>query len=111
MKLRRSIFSVVVAASMAAAAVPSLAATYVMSASTDFTGPFADISPSAMSGIRAIATWWNATKGKELDVNVEVKTYDMRYDASVVARTWPSILSSDKPILHLGFARPISSRS
>jgi hypothetical protein len=106
MKLRRSIFSLVVAASMAAAAVPSLAATYVMSASTDFTGPFADISPSAMSGIRAIATWWNATKGKELDVNVEVKTYDMRYDASVVARTWPSILSSDKPILHLGFGTP-----
>ena len=38
--------------------------------------------------------------------NVEVKTYDLRYDASVVARTWPSIPSSDKPILHLGFGTP-----
>src|ERR1041384_7495819 len=30
----------------------------------------------------------------------------MRYDAAVIARTWPTILSRDKPIMHLGFGSP-----
>ena len=39
-------------------------------------------------------------------MKVEVKIYDMRYDAAVIATTWPSILSRDKPIMHLGFGSP-----
>ena len=106
MKLQRLAHRVVLAAALGIASAPAMAATYVMSASSDFTGPFADVSPSAVSGIRAIAAWWNQTKGKELDVTVDIRVHDMRYDASVVARTWPSILSTDKPILHLGFGTP-----
>jgi len=106
MKLHRLARNALTATAFAIASVPALAADYVMSTSADFTGPFADVSPSAQSGIRAIAAWWNETKGKELGTNVEIKVHDMRYDASVVASTWPSILSTDKPIMHLGFGTP-----
>jgi hypothetical protein len=85
---------------------PALAADYVMTASSDFTGPFADVTPGAMSGVRAVTAWWNDTKGKELGVNVEIRIYDMHYDSSVVAKTWPSILSKDHPIIHLGYGTP-----
>ena len=71
-----------------------MAATYVMSASSDFTGPFADVSPNAVSGIRAIAAWWNQTKWQGARRHRRYPVHDMRYDASVVARTWPSILST-----------------
>lgn len=84
----------------------SVAADYTMSASADFTGPFADVSPSSISGLQAITAWWNETKGKEIGVTVNIKVHDMRYDPSVVARTWPSILASDQPILHLGYGTP-----
>ena len=104
MKLQRLVSAL--ASGLSAAALLTLApasvmaADYVMSASADFTGPFADVMPSTVSGIRAIAAWWNDTKGKELGTNVDIKVHDMRYDASVVASTWPSILSTDKPIRH-----------
>lgn len=87
-------------------ATPVHAANYVMTASSDFTGPFADVTPGAMSGVRAIAAWWNDTRGKELGVNVEIRIHDMQYDPSVVAKTWPSILSKDQPIIHLGYGTP-----
>ena len=88
------------------ASLPASAADYVMSASADFSGPFADVMPNAMSGITAVANWWNKEVGAKLGVNVKVKIYDMRYDASVIAKTWPAILSSDAPIMHLGFGSP-----
>jgi hypothetical protein len=110
MKLQRLVSGI--ASSLSAAALltfapaSAMAADYVMSASADFTGPFADVAPSTVSGIRAVAAWWNDTKGKELGTNVDIKVHDMRYDASVVASTWPSILATDKPIMHLGFGTP-----
>jgi len=79
---------------------------YVFSASADYSGPFADVMPDAMSGLQATIDWWNATTGADLGVNVDLRIYDMRYDASVIARTWPTILSSDNPIMHLGFGSP-----
>lgn len=106
MKLHKLACRMLMATALAIASTPAMAADYVMSASADFTGPFADVAPSSVSGIRAIAAWWNETKGKELGTNVEIKVHDMRYDASVVASTWPSILSTDKPIMHLGFGTP-----
>jgi hypothetical protein len=105
MMLRKLTAHLLLASSVGLAS-PSFATTYVLTSSADFTGPFADVSPSANSGVRAIADWWNDTKGKELDLNVDVRVYDMRYDASVVARTWPSILNKDHPILHLGYGTP-----
>ena len=89
-----------------ASVLPARATEYVMSASADYSGPFADVMPSAMSGIQAVATWWNKEVGKGLGVKVDIKIYDMRYDAAVIARTWPSILSRDNPILHLCFGSP-----
>ena len=110
MKLQRLVSGIASGLSAAAlltfAPASAMAADYVMSASADFTGPFADVAPSTVSGIRAIAAWWNDTKGKELGTNVDIKVHDMRYDASVVASTWPSILATDKPIMHLGFGTP-----
>lgn len=97
-----------IAAALCAAitTLPAKAAEYVMSASADYSGPFAGVMPNAMSGINAVADWWNKEVGAKIGATVKVKIYDMRYDASVIARTWPSILSSDKPILHLGFGSP-----
>ncbi len=89
-----------------AAPTPALSADYVMSASADYSGPFANVMGNAMAGIQATVNWWNKEVGEDLGVHVDVKIYDMRYDASVVARTWPSILSSDQPIIHLGFGSP-----
>ena len=106
MKLYKLAFELFVAATLGLGSAPAMAATYVMSASADFTGPFADVSPSAVSGIRAIAAWWNETKGKDLGVDVDIRVHDMRYNAAVVASTWPSILSTEKPIMHLGFGTP-----
>lgn len=91
---------------LAAISAPAAAAEYVMTASADYSGPFADVMPSAMSGIQAVANWWNKDVGSKLGVKVDIKIHDMRYDAAVIARTWPSILASDKPIMHLGFGSP-----
>lgn len=87
-------------------ATPAAAADYTMSVSADFSGPVADVMPNAMAGIKAVVNWWNAEVGKDLGVTVNAKIYDMRYDPAVVAKTWPAILSSDHPIMHLGFGAP-----
>ena len=96
----------ILAAAALAVAQPTFAAEYVMSASADYSGPFADVMPNAMSGLIAINNWWNKEVGEKLGVKVDIKITDMRYDAAVIARTWPSILSRDKPIMHLGFGSP-----
>jgi len=84
--------SLAAAAIVVAGVFPARAAEYVMSASADYSGPFADVMPSAMSGIQAVVNWWNKEVGKGLGVKVDIKISDMRYDAAVIARTWPSIL-------------------
>ena len=73
--------------------------TYTVSVSLDYTGPFANVMDSWWAGQQSVFDWWNDTKGKAIGVKLDIKTHDMRYDASVVARTWPQILSSDKPIV------------
>ncbi len=94
------------AAVAALAAVPARAETINVSASVDFTGPFADVMPSWHSGHRAFVAWWNDTVGKKLGVKVDLKVHDMRYDAGTVARTWPSVLSGDRPAVFLGMGTP-----
>ncbi|MGD9865885.1 MAG: ABC transporter substrate-binding protein [Pseudodonghicola sp.] len=93
------------AASLAFAAA-GWAETYVMTASADYSGPFADVMPDAMAGLKATVDWWNAEVGKDLGVDVQLKIYDMRYDGAVIAKTRPAILSSDHPVMHLGFGSP-----
>jgi branched-chain amino acid transport system substrate-binding protein len=82
------------------------AAEYTVTCSVDYTGPYAVIMPPFESSRKAFFTWWNETKGKELGITVKSKAYDMRYDPSVVASTWPGILSGDKPIAHMGLGGP-----
>jgi branched-chain amino acid transport system substrate-binding protein len=94
------------AAMLTAGAMPALSKDYTMTASADFSGPFADVMPNAMSGIETVAAWWNKDVGAKLGVKVNIKIYDMRYDPAVIARTWPTILSRDRPIMHLGFGSP-----
>lgn len=79
---------------------------YNVSVSLDYTGPFASVMDSWWAGQQSVFDWWNETRGKTLGVKLNVKTHDMRYDASVVARTWPQVLSQDKPIVFLGMGTP-----
>jgi branched-chain amino acid transport system substrate-binding protein len=81
-------------------------ATYNVSISLDYSGPFAAVMDSWYGGQQSVFDWWNETRGKALGVRLDVKTYDMRYDASQVARTWPQILADDKPIVFLGMGTP-----
>jgi len=80
--------------------------TYNVPISLDYTGPFANVMDSWHAGQQAVFDWWNDTRGKQLGVKLAMKTYDMRYDASQVARTWPQILADDKPIVFLGMGTP-----
>lgn len=79
---------------------------YTVSVSLDYTGPFANVMDSWWGGQQAVFDWWNETRGRQLGVRLNVKTYDMRYDASVIARTWPQIVSQDRPIVFLGMGTP-----
>src|ERR1035438_10139259 len=79
---------------------------YNVSISLDYSGPFAAVMDSWYGGQQSVFDWWNETRGKTLGVKLNVKTYDMRYDASQVARTWPQILADDKPIVFLGMGTP-----
>ena len=80
--------------------------TYNVSISLDYSGPFAAVMDSWYGGQQSVFDWWNETRGKTLGVKLNVKTYDMRYDASQVARTWPQILADDSPIVFLGMGTP-----
>jgi len=79
---------------------------YNITVSLDYTGPYAVIMPPFESTRKALTTWWNETKGKKLGIELKDVGYDMRYDPSVVASTWPGILSKDKPIAHMGLGGP-----
>ena len=79
---------------------------YNVSISLDYTGPFANVMDSWYAGQQTVFDWWNDTKGKQLGIKLNVKTYDMRYDPGVVARTWPQVLADDKPIVFLGMGTP-----
>ena len=59
-----------------ASVLPAKAAEYVMSASADYSGPFADVMPNAMSGIQAVANWWNKDVGKGIVDQNEIQIAD-----------------------------------
>lgn len=79
---------------------------YNVSVSLDYSGPFAAVMDSWYGGQQSVFDWWNETRGKNLGVKLNLKTYDMRYDASQIARTWPQILADDQPIVFLGMGSP-----
>jgi len=84
----------------------TIAAEYNVSQSVDFTGPYAVIMKPVDDTAKVLFQWWNDTKGKELGIKLVRKTYETRYDPTVVASLWPSILAGDKPIAHLGLGGP-----
>ena len=100
------VMMVMVALILMVAAQPTAAAEYTVTASVDYTGPYGVIMPQFETSREAFFAWWNETKGKELGITVKSKPYDMRYDPSVVASTWPGILTGDKPIAHMGLGGP-----
>lgn len=106
LKIFLATMGIAAAAAVAPAAAQPAPTTYNVSISLDYTGPFASVMDSWYGGQQSVFDWWNATRGNKLGVKLNVKTYDMRYDASVVARTWPQILSQDKPIAFLGMGSP-----
>ena len=62
MRLLKSWVTAAMVAAGTIASMPAHAAEYVMSASADFSGPFADVMPSAMSGIWNSSYWVMGTR-------------------------------------------------
>jgi branched-chain amino acid transport system substrate-binding protein len=71
----------------------------------DFSGPYADLMKFLLPTGDAVFSWWNETEGKRLGVSLKRKTYDTRYDATVVASMWPGILA-EKPVIVAGLGGP-----
>ena len=86
-----------------AAGTPAAAAEteYRIPALSDFSGPFADVTKHLVAR-DAVVKWWSDTEGKKLGIKLSVKSYDTRYDGTVVASMWPGILADLKPIIGLG---------
>lgn len=80
--------------------------TYNIAWLSDFSGPYADVWPDVQKAHEAVQTWWNETKGAEIGVELQGKTYDHRYDPAQVASLWPGILSELNPIGALGVGGP-----
>jgi len=72
----------------------------------DYAGPYADVMKFVDPCRFAVFAWWNDTEGKKLGMKLVPKTYDIRYDATVVASIWPGILANFKPVLILGMGGP-----
>jgi branched-chain amino acid transport system substrate-binding protein len=82
------------------------AAEYNVSSTLDFTGPFAVVMKASDQAAQAYFAWWNEEVGKKLGVKVNRVVKDSRYDPAVVASLWPGVLSSLKPIAHMGMGGP-----
>jgi len=69
---------------------------------SDFSGSWAQLFKAWIPMQKAVFAWWNDTEGKKLEVELELKHYDGRYDSSVIASMWPGILAECKPVIALG---------
>lgn len=106
LKLTRRSFTAVALTAAAFASQAQALMEYTIPVALDYTGPLANSIESWWGGQQSVFDWWNETKGRKLGVKLVPKIYDMRYDAAVVARTWPQILNADKPILYLAVGTP-----
>ncbi len=79
---------------------------YNLALLSDFSGPYADIMPVLAASRETVFEWWNSTIGKELDVKLNYKNYETRYDAAQVASLWPGIKSELNPIAIAGLGGP-----
>jgi branched-chain amino acid transport system substrate-binding protein len=76
---------------------------YNISSSVDLSGGYADTGKSAPSYQKIFLAWWNQEIGKDIGVQLNVNVRDSHYDSTVVASYWPGVLSSEKPIIYMGF--------
>ena len=72
----------------------------------DFSGVYAEQFKQQAQVQKAMFAWWNDTVGQKLGVKLNLKQYDCRFDASVVASMWPGILAESKPIILVGMGGP-----
>lgn len=79
---------------------------YNISASVDFTGPYAVVMTPVDEASKIMFAWWNAEVGSKYGVKLNRHTKDTRYDPALTASLWPGILSSLNPILHMGLGGP-----
>jgi len=81
-------------------------AAYNVAATTDFTGPYADISKDLIGSQIPAINWWNGEVGAKLGVKLAIKQYDHRYDAAQAASLWPGIKAELNPVVLLGAGGP-----
>ena len=62
-----------------------------IAAMADFAGPYANVMNDMQGGRLAVVDWWNKEVGEKLNVRINVKTYDTRYDVAQTASLWPGI--------------------
>ena len=99
----------IVAGAATSALSPATAQTvYQVPALSDYSGPFAAIMPMLGPGRDGVVAWWNAEVGSKLNVKLELKTYDTRYDTAQTASLWPGVLAT-KPIVGLSLGGPDTS--
>jgi len=77
-----------------------------VAAFADFAGPYANVMNDMQGGRLAVLDWWNKEVGTKLNVRINVKTYDTRYDVAQTASLWPGIKAELKPALVLGLGGP-----
>ena len=85
---------------------PLLAAEYNISGSVDFTGPYAVVMPPIDEAGKIFFAWWNEEVGPKIGIKLNRIVKDTRYDPALTASLWPGILSTLKPIIHLGLGGP-----
>ncbi|MDR7094765.1 ABC transporter substrate-binding protein [Hydrogenophaga laconesensis] len=99
----------IVAGAATSALSPATAQTvYQVPALSDYSGPFAAIMPMLGPGRDGVVAWWNAEVGSKLNVKLELKTYDTRYDTAQTASLWPGVLAT-KPVIGLSLGGPDTS--
>lgn len=107
-RLTRQLMALVGAACLALTGLSAQAetATYNVADMADFSGPYADIYKQLDICKKTTAKWWNTVVGPTINAQINLKTYDTRYDVAQIASMWPGILSSLKPIAVLGVGGP-----
>tara|TARA_B100001105_G_scaffold146475_2_gene117313 strand:- start:2046 stop:3272 length:1227 start_codon:yes stop_codon:yes gene_type:complete len=77
-----------------------------IAAIADFAGPYANVMNDMQGGRLAVIDWWNKEVGEKLNVRINVKTYDTRYDLAQTASLWPGIKAELKPTMVFGLGGP-----
>lgn len=80
--------------------------TYNIASIADFTGPYADIMKDLIGARKAAVDWWNDEVGKGMNIKINIKDYDGRYDAAQTASLWPGIKAELNPVAVLGIGGP-----